>query len=237
MNQKIIFKPATAEVEINEKCFFPASTMVPEWFKHIPPERQTPEVIPSTRMMSTVKKCVPFVDALTTGYMACLSQDVEFSKDEAGNHIAFWGYNREDITTIENDLEFRTHGISVPKEANNKTWRFHTGFHIITPKGYSTLVTHPLNRFDLPFNTLSAVIDTDSFERGLVVTMYLNKDFVGILKKGTPIAQIFPFKRTNWKSETIKAATKAELNKIRFDLMSVANRAYQTLYWKKKTYE
>ena len=39
---------------------------------------------------------------------------------------------------------------------------------------------------------------TDKEVLNFHLPMWLKKDFIGIIKKGTPIAQIIPFKRDNW---------------------------------------
>ena len=79
-------------------------------------------------------------------------------------------------------------------------WSF--DFSLKTPKGYSVLFCHPLNRFELPFQTFSGVVETDEYNQGTHFPFYIKKLNVGeiiIIKKGTPIVQIIPFKRENWK--------------------------------------
>jgi hypothetical protein len=62
------------------------------------------------------------------------------------------------------------------------------------------LVTHPLNRFDLPFTTVSGIVD-EGVPWGGNFSFWVNKGFQGVIPKGTPIAQIIPFKTESWKSE------------------------------------
>jgi hypothetical protein len=65
------------------------------------------------------------------------------------------------------------------------------------------LITSPLNRLDLPFRSLTAVIDADVFYHILPDPMqgggnypfYLNRGFEGIIPIGTPMCQYIPFKR------------------------------------------
>jgi antitoxin (DNA-binding transcriptional repressor) of toxin-antitoxin stability system len=70
-----------------------------------------------------------------------------------------------------------------------------------TPPGYSALYTHPLNRFELPFLTVSGIIDNDKVILPGSMPFFVKEGFVGIIEAGTPIAQIIPFKREDWESE------------------------------------
>jgi len=69
------------------------------------------------------------------------------------------------------------------------------------PKGYSALYIQPMNRYELPFETTSGIIDSDKVNLFGTVPFFIAKDFEGTLPKGTPFLQIIPFKRENWKSE------------------------------------
>ena len=64
---------------------------------------------------------------------------------------------------------------------------------------------------------------------------FLKEGFEGIIPKGTPIAQIMPFKREPWNSEKedLNPLTKYQIN----NLKSVVQRSYKNRFWSKKTYE
>ena len=66
-------------------------------------------------------------------------------------------------------------------------------------KGYSVLITHPFNRDDLPFRTLTGLVDVDLYKSNTIQfpAVWIDESFTGILKKGTPIAQCIPIKRDN----------------------------------------
>ena len=51
---------------------------------------------------------------------------------------------------------------------------------------------------DLPFSTFSGIVDTDKHPMCISFPFLIRKDFNGILKKGTPIAQCIPIKRENF---------------------------------------
>ena len=64
--------------------------------------------------------------------------------------------------------------------------------------------THPVNRFDLPFTTLSGLVDCDRYQDNWVhfPAHWHDKNFTGVLPRGTPVAQCVPVKREKWVAET-----------------------------------
>ena len=85
------------------------------------------------------------------------------------------------------------------------------------PEGWSVLFTHPLNRDDLPFRTLSGIVDCDRFGDGLVhfPAVWTDAEYEGTLPADTPVAQAIPFQRNKLSldldvmSEVEQAATRA----------------------------
>ena len=219
----------------------PASNHVPEWFKNIPPERSS--LGATFRKASTVKKCVPFLDAFTTGYMICAPQDLGVT--QRGNDTFLdWGVERREPVypdrveeVIGVDSQDRTAGLPVPVGYKPFIFRINVYPRIETPTGYSVLITHPLNRYDLPFLTLSGIVDTDELHSMLVVNMYIKEDFNGIIKEGTPLAQVVPFKRENWEHKVSAPYDSSKAKKQHFGILRTLNRSYQTNYWSKKVYK
>ncbi len=82
--------------------------------------------------------------------------------------------------------------------------KFHNLWTIEAPDGYAVLFTHPFNRFDLPFTTLTGVVDCDQYHDNWVhfPARWHDVNFSGLLRKGTPIAQCLPIKRENWVGRT-----------------------------------
>jgi hypothetical protein len=215
----------------------PAKSCIPQWFKDIPQERNY--VDPRTglravgRGKSTVKKCMPFLDAFNAGYMLCLPFDIGVELVDGVQH-SYWKVDRP--LGLDYELSPRTEGIPTPPGYGEQLWRIEIFPGVETPSGYSLLMTHPLNRYDLPFLTVSGVIDSDNYHGFLAATVHLRSDFSGVIPKGTPIAQVFPFKRENWKS-TWEKPDVLKQKKEYFNLVSVINRSYQTNYWSRKKYE
>jgi hypothetical protein len=57
--------------------------------------------------------------------------------------------------------------------------------------------THPVNRWDLPFRTITGLVDADRFHDGGInfPALWTAPDFSGLLPKGTPVAQCFAVPR------------------------------------------
>lgn len=219
-------------LEIYPKIISPAKNHVPEWYKKIPKWKNNEIISINNTSNHTVKQCVPFLDSLTTGYMILLPYDI-YVKNNNGAPFITWKEGikyppkwREDVSD-KNIVPFEHY----PMEY---TWQTAVAFSV--PSGFSLLLTHPLNRHDLPFTTLSGIIDG-----GLVIShignipFYIKKGFEGIIYQGTPIAQIIPFRQENWFSKIAKNLIK--IGKLHNDSgMSVFSGWYKKTFWTKKNY-
>ncbi len=150
----------------------------------------------------TVKRCPPFVDAMGAGFLIGLIcdlrvQDGEFSWDDedlpAGAAVAF---PRSPITFHEPSQVSGTPLF----DADRFLVKFHNLWTIQTPPGYALLVTHPVNRLELPFTTLTGLVDADRYHDAFVhfPAWWRDPGFNGVLAKGTPVAQCIPVRRESW---------------------------------------
>lgn len=218
-----------------------ATRYIPEWYKNAPLRMdgdKTDGLSKTTNATSnlTIKGCSPFLDALSFGYIYELPADIEFRKHESGSMSIKWGAG---IDLLSGHTADQYVTLPAPHDGFGGVFKWRFTYKIVTPKGYSCLFTHPLNRSELPFKTFSGVVDTDTYP-GLVEFPFqlLNtvKEDVFILEKGTPLCQIIPFKRDNWESENLEFDPKA-LSKAHFDLKSKIVRSYKSQWWQKKTFK
>ena len=144
---------------------------------------------------------MPFFDAMTSGYIVFLSADLEVVKKESGMPYLLWRTDREIVT--DHSIE-QWEGFPCPEGYSAWLYKWHNQFGLKTPKNYSLLFTSPFNRFDLPFSTISGIVDTDSYDMAVHFPFFIKNNFTGIIKKGTPIAQIVPKKNEYWKTELEK---------------------------------
>ncbi len=159
----------------------PATLGVPDWLKTMPTKAFSAINLNDEE---TIKRCPPFVDAMTCGFLIPLICDLRIENGEI---------------TWDNEL---------PPGGSLDFPRSPIGFHdkgqVTGTQGYALFFTHPVNRFDLPFTTLSGLVDCDRYTDTWIhfPAHWHNTNFRGTLPKGTPIAQCIPVKRENWVGQT-----------------------------------
>ena len=236
MSKKFLITPAEEEAE----HFFniePSSDFIPEWYRksvgQIPGTNS--ELLVSNPMVttSTYKKCTPFFDAITAGYMMYLTADIEVIKRENDLPYIMWRTKRNIIT--EHSLS-QWDGLPCPDGYSPFVYKWHNQFGIKLPKGYSFLFLSPINRFDLPFLTITGIVDCDMYNDTVHLPFFIKNSFTGIIEKGTPITQIIPIKREYWKKEYgTYNAKNALLSRQKF--LSTIKRSYKNNYWNRKEYK
>ena len=212
---------------------------VPEWYKKSPQKIKGFEkysISPNNPLVttSTYKKCSPFLDAMTNGYTLYLSQDIEVVIQENGTPYILWRSSM--LNPISWHDKDQWEGLEYPENCHDFVYKWENNFIIKTPKNYSTLFTHPHNRFDLPFYTLSGVVDTDKYNLAVHFPFFIKNNFSGVIKAGTPIAQMTFFKRNHW-FRTVKKYNEKYIKKESFKFFSNIERSYKNLIWQKKEYE
>jgi hypothetical protein len=205
---------------------------IPDWFKKTDKfdKKTDKNVLPYGL---TFKACSAFGEAFISGYMLPLSVDIAVKQTENGPSITW-------IDSTKSVLELRPKEVNEHLPTPNGFSELHfswIGKHFLEiPKGYSMLFTHPLNRYDLPFLTLSAVIDGEfSFYPGRMPVFFSNT-FEGVIKAGTPIAQIILFKTENWKNEFDQSIKENGIIQNKKSL-NASEGWYKNTIWKKKLYE
>jgi len=211
----------------------PAKKYIPDWFK------ETPKFINTDKEdiiehMGTFKACMPFTDSLLSGYIFELWQDINIIQDEEMPRINWKDNSVPVFAARDSNL---SGNMPIPIGHHDIHFVLRHPLYIKTPPGYSVLITQPLNRNDLPFTALSAIIDCDKepFFPGNY-SMFLRKDFSGVIKAGTPLLQIIPFKRDDWKTKInlniINEGKKASIKSLR-----TIRGWYRDNVWSTKKYE
>jgi hypothetical protein len=217
----------------------PASSFLPKWYKDMPnfadgQDRHGIHKDYGSEANTTVKHCAPFLDALTMGYVWSLAVDIEVLREGDSFHFG-WRPSGDFVTS---HIESQHPGLPAVADGESFVMKWSFDYKIVTPKGYSTLFTHPFNRNDLPFRTFTGVVETDSFELPVQFPFQLISKNIGeslIIPKGTPVVQMIPFKRDNWKSELGNYDPLAA-ERGWFNLSSTIVKSYKNNYWKKKKY-
>jgi hypothetical protein len=211
---------------------YPASRGVPQWMKDLPVERPLQQGTPEgarTVPVPTVKQCPPFIEAMTCGYIIPLAGDVTFTMDAAGA-LSF---------TAQGKIIDTQHPLQVQGSPFERSLivKFINPWVIRTPAGYSTQFVPPLNQFELPFQVLSGLVETDTYYRPVhfPTVCLLRPGNTVTLKRGTPIAQAIPIRREEWQLQTAQWDKDA---RVRIETEMAADRQgfYKDKHWKKKGY-
>lgn len=209
----------------------PASRLIPDWYKN------TESYIGGSKKPSgnagttaTIKKCIPVFDAITAGYIIESPADV-FVSIKNGTQWFEWA----DLGLIEFHPIEQASNHPARKPFAYAKWK--NPWSIKTPKGYSTLFVQPFHRESV-FTILPGIVDTDQYAVPVNFPFVINDPaFEGLIPKGTPIAQVIPFKRDSWtmsigNSKDLRAQTAIgkKLNSVFFD-------KYKSMFWTRKEYK
>jgi hypothetical protein len=209
----------------------PTKNTIPEWYKSA---ESTYTTGGSSVEMAGLKKCMPFVDAMMAGYVLRTPFDIEVSRDEHGDFL--FEYDQTPLGELIHERP-KEIGATIPRPAgfapNQLTFNGFWGWK--TPKGFSVLVTHPFNRDELPFHTITALMDSDEFFAAGNIPFFIKEDFSGVIPAGTPIAQLLPVKREDWVMTTNDTSFVDEAN-FRGILARDERYNYKKTMWHRKEY-
>lgn len=181
----------------------PARTVLPDWYRKLGGVDHD-AVTPQSGGLS-IKRCLPFLDAMTHGWVLPLAATVRLEISDNGATLnAGWDFDRT-MVSFHAPEQVAGHP-NLPRPPA----KFHNYWTIRTPKGWSCLFVAPLNRANGVFEIVAGVVDTDAYHAHIHFPFFASApDGRYTLEKGTPIAQVIPFKRSA-PSATIRAETEHE---------------------------
>lgn len=242
-NQQIIkFYPLSEKIVEFSPEPKPASGAMPQWY------RQQPGAIDNGESMaqfgqptSTVKKCLPIFDVITAGYILVAPVDIYVdatNPDKLTYQIpAAMTQFKADIFASHDRQQYGQMPID-PNLYHRDLLRIMPFWIASTPPGYSTLFLNPLHRDPSPLSALPGLIDTDGYPSDGHLSFMVQKDFKGVIKQGTPLVQVIPFKREDWKMETVDAKeSESFLKKHRMKLRSTFSNGYKNKFRSPKEFK
>lgn len=199
-----------------------AKSLLPEWFRKLPPVSR--DNVSTTNNGLTIKRCMPFLDAMTTGWLITLAATVRLDIKEDGKVVeAGWEFDR---TMVSNH---GAHQVAGHPREQRPPCKFHNYWSISTAPGWSCLFVPPLNRAGQPFECVSGVVDTDSYNAEIHFPFFAAAaDGLYTIEKGTPLVQVIPFRRDEVLIDAeIRAATPAEAaNRDRIQRQTLASEGW-----------
>lgn len=189
----------------------PAIKILPDWFKKLPPRIDRKEKFEN----STIKRCMPVLDALSAGWIIPLAADVEFITDSDATGVTTKSNFYRPMVQSHNKEQVAGHP-DLPKTP----FKFLNWWSIRIPKGFSMLFIPPLNRYEPRFECFSGMVDDtymgqDALEFINFPFFFKQPNYTGILRKGTPLVQCIPIRRESY-NETVDKLSKADEELIEF---------------------
>ena len=177
---------------------------------------------------------MPFLDALTHGYIIPLWSDVYVRASNGDLTIEFpENLPMDSSLSPHGYVQVKNHPLSNDPYGNIPV-KWHNPWGVKTPKGWSCLFTSPLNHLETRFKILDGVVDTDTYYNQVNFPfIWTGGDGEFYLPRGMPLVQVIPFKRTETKcsvvvqDDTKMASTSAKLG-------SVLRNGYRRFFWHKK---
>ena len=178
---------------------------IPEWLRRAPKYKygQKEFSVNNGENNLTIRHCIPLLEGFTSGYVLTTHIDLSVEITKEGRHTIKWVEGAVPMyppIRLRPSYEEAQENRSFPKMFGytNPEFNWVPAWSIKTPKGYSCIFTHPINRIDLPFYTLGGIVDTDRWGEAGNHPFVFKEGWEGVIPKGTPFAQILPFKRENW---------------------------------------
>lgn len=232
--KKIVFKPASQEHADIVAPPKPARLYKEDWWERTESFYDSKNLYSNYQSNLTVKHCIPFRDSLFAGYIQESWQDIRFDFSDETQEFNYTFPIQPDIIGHREHSSMPMGGEFYPVE-----FIIRVPWIPQTPKGWSVLITQPFNRPELPFFAPSGIIDSDKMTDSAGMAnfpVYLRKDAPSIIRSGTPLYQIIPFKRDDWKSE-LSAYDELAQKKMLANLRKSFWGGYKRLFWQKKIYK
>ena len=214
------------------------SSAIPEWWKTQESHLNNDQNVYRGTMLLTVKKCQSIFDSMTFGYYLKCPTDI--SIDATGDNL------RVQLTSdimgmqqhlISNHLKEQMAKYPIPEYFHSEVVRIHPMWLVQTEPGYSSLFVAPMHADNSPIKAVPGVIDTDEYPSDGYLSFFVKKGFKGIIKQGTPIVQVIPFKRDDWESSLNKEKdSDTQIRAQQLSVRSVFRNGYRKKMWSKKIF-
>ena len=226
----------------------PASKHIPNWYKNMESHiggSKKPDGRGNTK--ATIKRCMPVFDAIAVGYIITLPADVYVSIKEYESRDEKTGELIEDLPVKKCQyFEWSNFGLvsfhpieqapEHPARNEHPYAKWINPWAIKTPKGYSTLFVQPMHREAL-FTIMPGIVDTDEYFAPVNFPFTINDpNFEGLIPKGTPIAQVIPFKRESWNIELGGDKELQEQQNVNSNLQNKFFDRYKSMFRTQKEY-
>ena len=249
---KIEFTPHHAVADIFPPE--PIKKYIPEWYKKLPGHIpfKDPHDIVNLGAKKDVKRCVPVLDYMTSGYVIRAQCDIVLTrdldpKDKTCERIRSYAHMQEkfglELIGGHGNSQFPIEVRGVKKQ----TLKFNNYYHIKTPPGYSCMFYQPFYLLESCFTVLPGIVDTDKHTECINFPFFLqdqpDEEFRIDIKAGDPLVCVLPYKRDNWSSKFNPSERNENgdqlvpVSKARLKFNAIMDYAYKNLFHSKKRFD
>jgi hypothetical protein len=202
-----------------------ASRAIPTWYKSLKPFQSED---PSS---STAKRCLPFVEALSQGFIISLWADL-YVKAENGQLSMNFPSTLPMLKSLEQHSAPQLAGHPLEnKPYGDVLVKFVNPWLVKTEPGYSCLFTSPLNHIETRFKILDGVVDTDIYTAPVNFPfLWTGGDGHFTIPKGTPLAQVIPIRRETH-DLTVTPSDQSEIDRTYAILGTYHKDGYRKHFW------
>lgn len=236
-----------------------ATKFIPSWYKRMPRYFKDNEELNGgqPQRFGTVKTCVPFLDAMSVGYVMPMWTNAKIEIEATTFNVTYPTAEAASMLTRACDVghnELQEHAANSmsghpPMQfsdfADIDRDVYKQGYHIIklhspwiikTPKGWSCLIKPIANNFSNRIVPFEAIVDTDRYNVRINLPCFVRTNEPSFdLNMGQPIAQIIPFKRDVLQHDILPLTPTIQKNVDRDQklLQLMGENAYRKLFWHK----
>lgn len=207
----------------------PAVKMFPDYVKKL-----NPFVDDNDPQSSTVKRCLPFIDAMSMGYIIPLWADLQIIANSDGVEARF-----PNSMPIDNSIsghpvqQFANHPYS-NSPLSEHAFKAINPWMIETPENWSCLFVPAINHFERKFQIVVGSVDTDNYYNTINFPfIWTGGEGNFLIKRGTPFVQVIPY----YRGETtlhIGITDAQKKKKTRAKISTYAKDAYRIDHWHKR---
>jgi len=168
----------------------PAIKAAPNYFKSIKPQ------FDNHPANGTVKRCVPFIDALSAGFIIPMWCDMYVFARNGEITVDFpLNFAQRETLSSHDAVQIPKHPLA-SKPYGNMPMKLINPWVVETEPGISCIFTPPLNHMETRLKLLDGVVDTDTYYNNINFPfLWTGGDGEFLIQKGTPLVQVIPFRR------------------------------------------
>ena len=205
----------------------PALRQAPAFFKALPAQS---DAHPAS---GTVKRCVPFLEALSAGFILPLWADLYVKAERGEFRMDFPEGFVQEVTLAEHSYAQLAGHPRAGDPYGQLALKFINPWLVSTEPGISCLFTAPLNHLESRFKLLDGIVDTDRYYNPVNLPfLWTGGDGEFFIPRGTPLVQVIPFHRAPAKMALGVIDTDAR-DKVVARLGTRLRNAYREMFWHK----